>query len=220
LIHASHEADYLFSDLNVEDLSGYNFTGISVCLKKQHLDQIRRDILVTIRPSYTTIPPPKIGTAGGGKLKAGEWLAAYEFDIPVTLVHILVTDKALTPDVRNLIQATLYLAIAMCFGLSNTTLAGHCEQYLAYYGKYMSIIRKLYPCTRLRPNQHATFHFPDFLLRFGPARGFWMLPYEWIIGCLQNIDTNFKPGAFHGSRYVQKLNLSQVKWNKQYWSRM
>jgi hypothetical protein len=207
-IRASREEEYLFSDLNVDDISEDYSMGISVRLKKQHLDQIRRDIVSTVRPSYATIPPPEIGTAGSGKLKAGEWLAAYEFDIPVTLVHILATDKALAPDVRNLIQATLYLAIAIRFGLSTTTSAGHCEQYLAYYRKYLTIIRKLYPRIRLRPNQHAAFHFPDFLLRFGPARGFWMLPYERIIGRLQNMETNFKPGALHGARCVQKLNLS------------
>jgi hypothetical protein len=215
VLHASHEAEFLFSDLNVDDLCENYSTGVSLRLKKQHLDQIREDIVDTVRPSYATIPPPEMGTAGSGKLKAGEWLAAYEFDLPVTLVHILATDKTLTNGSRELIKATLYLAIVIRFGLSNTTSAAHCDKYLDYYAKYMAIIRKLYPRIRLRPNQHAAFHFPDFLLRFGPARGFWMLPYERLIGRLQKMDMNFRPGPFLVLFCILALILPQVRWSQQ-----
>jgi hypothetical protein len=180
----------------MDDLVPDYATGSPVCLRKEHLNHIQNEIINTFCPSYATIPPPGMGTAGSGKLKAGEWLAAYEFDLPVTLACILATDKTLTKGMRELIYSTLYLAMAICFALSNTTFAAHCDKYLHYYGKYMEIIWKLYPLQRLRPNQHAAFHFADFLRRFGPARGFWMLPYERVIGRLQSMDTNFIPGTF------------------------
>jgi hypothetical protein len=160
-----------------------------------YIATIRNDIISTIRPTYATIPPPDLGQPSAGKLKAGEWMALMEFDLPVTLVKILDTNPTLDVHIVQLIHATLYLAIALCYGFSTVTSATHQEKYLEYMQKYLRIIRELYPQQHLRPNHHAALHFADFLRRFGPACNFWMLPFERIIGKLQNLPSNFKTGS-------------------------
>jgi hypothetical protein len=156
--------------------------------------QVCGDIPETIRASYATIPPPDLGQPGTGKLKAGEWMALIEFDLPVTLVKILHSNPGLESTTVDLIRATLLLAIAIRYGFSTVTSPTHQEKYLEYMQQYLRILRRLYPQQHLRPNHHAALHLGDFLKRFGPARNFWMLPFERIIGKLQHSPSNYKNG--------------------------
>ncbi|KIJ09587.1 hypothetical protein PAXINDRAFT_87272, partial [Paxillus involutus ATCC 200175] len=43
-------------------------------------------------------------------------------------------------------------------------------------------------------NHHASLHMNEFLLRYGPMHGWWMFPFERIIGTLQKTNTNHKIG--------------------------
>jgi hypothetical protein len=160
------------------------------------MSAVRDDIPGTIRGSHATIPPPDLGLPSAGKLKAGEWMAVMEFDLPVTLVKILQSEPGLDDATTELIRATLFLAIALRYGLSTVASSTHQAKYLDYMKRYLQIIRQLYPKQHLRPNHHAALHFSDFLKRFGPARNFWMLPFKRIIGKLQNLPSNYKPGMY------------------------
>ena len=56
-------------------------------------------------------------------------------------------------------------------------------------------IRALFPTIPLRVNHHVSLHLAEFFLRYGPAHGWWMFPFERIIGILQQVNTNFKIGT-------------------------
>ncbi|KAG2065538.1 hypothetical protein BDR04DRAFT_1032543, partial [Suillus decipiens] len=59
---------------------------------------------------------------------------------------------------------------------------------------YLECIRGIFPHHSWRPNHHATLHICEFLLRYGPMHGWWMFPFERIIGALQKMNTNYKIG--------------------------
>jgi hypothetical protein len=184
----------LVGDEYVDEISTNRLPACVPRLTKDIMSAVRDDMPTTIRASHATIPPPDLGLPSAGKLKAGEWMAVMEFDLPVTLVKILQTEPGLDSATVELIRATLFLAIALRYALSTVTSSTHQAKYLDYMQKYLRIIRQLYPKQHLRPNHHAALHFAEFLKRFGPARNFWMLPFERIIGKLQNSPSNYKPG--------------------------
>ncbi|KAI0930707.1 hypothetical protein AcV5_007352 [Taiwanofungus camphoratus] len=58
----------------------------SVVFTKKDLKHIQDDVARTTRPLYSSGPPPTIGTKAHGKLKADEWKAGVEFELPVSLI--------------------------------------------------------------------------------------------------------------------------------------
>ncbi|KAH9928229.1 hypothetical protein B0H21DRAFT_700382, partial [Amylocystis lapponica] len=142
--------------------------------RKEDLKRFERNIRATLRPVYSEGPPPKMGTSGHGKLKADQWKAAMEFELPVSLMkhwhQVELTDLS--------------------------TSEHHCVQYTKYMHSYLSDLLTIKPDIALRPNHHMALHLGDFLTRFGPMHGWWMFPFERVIGILQQVNTNFKQGQF------------------------
>ncbi|KAH9912870.1 uncharacterized protein B0H18DRAFT_960738 [Fomitopsis serialis] len=98
---------------------------------KDDLLRVQSEIACTMRPSHSTGPPARIGTKVHGKLKADQWKAGIDFELPVYLMK-------------------------------------HCH--------------------------HNAMHIPEFLMHFGPMPGWWMFPFERVIGLLQQVNTNGKIG--------------------------
>jgi hypothetical protein len=59
---------------------------------------------------------------------------------------------------------------------------------------YLKSLRDLFPEMKLRPNHHNALYLGELLLRFGPVHGWWMFPFERLIGLLQKINSNKKMG--------------------------
>jgi hypothetical protein len=57
-------------------------------LDTKDLLQIQADIASTIRLMWRTSPPKNFGTPTHSKLKADEWRACIEFDLPVLLAKL------------------------------------------------------------------------------------------------------------------------------------
>lgn len=169
-------------------------------LTRVELDLIRDEISKTIRPTWQTPPPASLGSASHGKLKADEYRAVMEFDLPATLIRLGASDRICDPRrrefIRKLAHSTALLSIALRWATSHRTSPKHARMYSAYMVAYLSSITELYPTRRLRPNHHAALHLADFFLAFGPVHGWWMFPFERLIGMLQKINTNYKSGAY------------------------
>jgi hypothetical protein len=89
----------------------------------------------------------------------------------------------------------MLLAVAIRWGTSHKTSTTHAEQYMTNMHAYLTSLLELFPDMALRPNHHAALHLGPLLLRFGPTRGWWMFPFERVIGLLQKINTNNKMGT-------------------------
>jgi hypothetical protein len=69
--------------------------------------------------------------------------------------------------------------------------------YREYIGLWLAGLYDCHPHTKRhtkRQNPHAAFHIYDFLLLFGPALNWWCFPTERLIGKLQKLNTNGRPG--------------------------
>ena len=68
--------------------------------------------------------------------------------------------------------------------------------------KYLQALKELQPHEDLHPNHHIALHIPIFLKNFGPMHGWWMFPFERLIGILQKYRTNFKFGEFLSAYFM------------------
>ena len=171
-------------------------------LTKEDLRRLQSDIANTIRPSHSTGPPAKIGTKAQGKLKADQWKAAIEFELPVYLMRYWLASDATVLDEaeaakHDVAVITMRLACAIRQGISYRISEQHKDAYGAHMLAYLAGIQRVRPDRSLLPSHHSAMHIPSFLIRFGPMPGWWMFPFERVIGLLQQISTNGKIGESH-----------------------
>lgn len=189
-------------------------------ISQDDLKAIRDGIAATIRPRWHAAPPANIGHVSHGKLKADEWRSCFEFDIPVSLLHIETRRSALGKQVdeyhAKLVHSTFLLAIAIRWATSHRTSPMHAEKYTTAMKSYLQTLRDLRPTERFRPNHLNALLISRYLRLYGPVRGWWMFPFERVIGDLQRSNTNNKPGKQCPDLSVKvKLTRIQAKWKKQ-----
>ena len=182
-------------------------------LDERDLLQIQADIASTIRPTWRTSPPKNFGAPTHGKLKADEWRACIEFDLPVSLVKLWLyggeggsVDESDGKQQQKMIESTMYLAMAIRWATSHRTSRKHAEMCMFYMVAYVRSLRELRPHMDLHPIHHNALHLPNFLPEFGPMHGWWMFPFERLIGILQGINTNFHFGK--PTRYLAATGLT------------
>lgn len=168
-------------------------------LHTEDLLQIQEDIMNTMRPTWQAGPPANFGSPAHGKLKADQWRTCIEFDLPVSLMKMWSTGLADVPDELRLrrqqvVESTMLLSMAIRWATSHRTSARHAEAARRYMELYLRSLRDLCPNMDLHPVHHNALHLPDFLLRFGPIHGWWMFPFERLIGILQKVNNNYKIG--------------------------
>jgi len=163
---------------------------------KKEVLEIQQDISATTRPRWQSGPPPLLGTAGAGKLKADQWRSCIEFDIPVSLVKLW--SQTPSDDRRHkLLDSTMLLATTLRWATSHRTSSKHAAEYMKSIRLYLTSLRELFPDVNLLTNHHNALFIGDMLLRFGPVHGWWMFPFERVIGLLQHVNTNDKIGKIH-----------------------
>ncbi|TDL24062.1 hypothetical protein BD410DRAFT_696923, partial [Rickenella mellea] len=166
---ADSDAEFLFLD--------------TTPLTRSEIQQIQDHIQKTDRPVWNVSPPPNLGEASHGKLKADQWRSCIEFDLPVSLAQLWTEGE----------QDERKLALLQC--------TIHAAKYTEYMHSYLKSMLQLFPGLKLRPNHHNALHIGEFLLRFGPMHGWWMYPFERFIGILQNIRTNNKMGELEKTMF-------------------
>jgi len=191
---------------DIDDATDEPDTNISCyqLIGKRELEQIQQDISNTVRPRWQSSPPTKLGTKGCGKLKADQWRTCIEFDIPVSLVKLWSglrsdgsngVDEQINRRRLKILESTMLLATALRWATSHRTSAKHAKEYMKYMCAYLASLRDLFPNTDLRTSHHTALFIGEMLLRFGPIHGWWMFPFERIIGLLQQFNTNCKMGG-------------------------
>ncbi len=167
-------------------------------ISQDDLKEIRDDIAATVRPRWHAVPPANMGHVSHGKLKADEWKSCFDFDIPVSLLRIETRRSASGKQVdeyrAKLVHSTFLLAIAIRWATSHRTSAMHAEKYTKNMKSYLELLRDLRPTQRFRPNHLNALLIGRYLRLYGPVRGWWMFPFERVIGDLQRSNTNNKPG--------------------------
>ena len=167
-------------------------------ISRHDLKVIRDDIMATTRPRWHRPPPADLGQVTHGKLKADEWRSCFEFDIPVSLLRIESrrnTSGKQTDEYREkLVHSTLLLATAIRWATSHHTSTKHVDKYTEAMKDYLKVLKDLQPNQRFCPNYVNALLIGKYLHLYGPATGWWMFPFERVIGNLQDVNTNNKPG--------------------------
>ncbi|KAJ7188213.1 hypothetical protein C8R46DRAFT_878083 [Mycena filopes] len=165
------------------------------------------DLARMVKPSWVTSVPPHFGgESSDGKLKADQWRTLATLYMPVTLIRLWAASGVNT-ERRALLDLTMDLVSAIIVASSRTTSLSHyqeCEEYLLAYRTKLS---KLFPDYKCHPNHHFAMHIPAFLLLFGPVHGWWTYPLERLIGKLQRVPTNYKPGERSGHPLTQGSDI-------------
>ena len=186
---------------------------------QEDLKVIRDDIAATTHPRWHATPPANIGHVSHGKLKADEWRSCFDFDIPVSLLCIETWRSASGKQVdeyrAKLVHSTFLLAIAIRWATSHRTSAMHAEKYTNTMKSYLETLRDLRPMQCFRPNHLNALLISRYLRLYGPVWGWWMFPFERVIGDLQRSNTNNKPGKWCPDLFVMvELTRIKAKWKK------
>lgn len=168
---------------------------------KQELKLLQKDIDSIIRPEYRQAPPRDLGNPGHGKLKADQWKTCIEFDIPVSVAKHWSRetcspgqDRDVTARRDQVFQSIMHLAIAVRWGTSYRISEHHSQLFEENMVAYLRLLLELYPNIQFRPNHHVALHIGPLLTQLGPVHGWWMFPFERVIGILQKVNTNSKMG--------------------------
>jgi hypothetical protein len=94
----------------------------------------------------------------------------------------------------KLVHSTFLLAIAIRWATSHRTSEMHAEKYTKTMKSYLETLRDLQPTQRFRYNHLNALLIDRYLRLYGPVRGWWMFPFERVIGDLQQSNTNNKLG--------------------------
>ena len=171
---------------------------LAMGISQDDLKAIWDNIAVTVRPRWHAAPPANLGHVSHGKLKANEWRSCFEFNIPVSLLRIetwqSTSGKQVDEYRAKLVHSTFLLAIAIRWATSHRTSAMHAEMYTKTIKNYLETLRDLQPTQHFHPNHFNALLIGRYLRLYGPARGWWMFPFERVIGDLQGSNTNNKPG--------------------------
>jgi hypothetical protein len=145
-------------------------------------------------------------------LKADQWRSCMEFDIPVSLVQLWAEAGISSEDRRQkLVESTMFLSTALRWATSHQTSQRHADEYMRNMRAYLKSLRDLFPEMKLRPNHHNALFLGELLLRFGPVHGWWMYPFERLIGLLQKVNTNKKMGRSIRSLTTFGVSLNSIR---------
>ncbi|KAH9035453.1 hypothetical protein EDB83DRAFT_2228931 [Lactarius deliciosus] len=161
-------------------------------ISQDDLKVIWDDIVATVCPQWHATPPADLGQVSHGKLKADEWRLCFEFDIPVSLLCIetqwIVSGRQTDEHREKLVHSTFLLTTAICWATSHCTSTMHIEKYTNIMKKYLKMLKDLHPNECFCPNHINVIG--NYLHLYGPVWGWWMFPFERVIGDLQHLSTN------------------------------
>ena len=173
-------------------------TLLTMVISQGDLEAIQNDIAAMICPRWHTAPPANLGQVSHGKLKADEWRSCFEFDIPVSLLCIetqwIVSGKQTNEYGAKLVHSILLLATVICWVTSHRTLTKHIENYTKTMKAYLETLKDLRPNKHYRPNHVNALLVGNYLRLYGPVWGWWMFPFERVIGDLQCSSMNYQLG--------------------------
>jgi len=151
-----------------------------------------------IRPSWLTSVPTQLGQAAHGKLKADQWRVLGTTFLPVSLTRLWSSasgGEARSKRCRKILDVTLSLLSAIAIATSRTTSKGHADAYFTHMLAYLNGLKELFPDYNFHANHHMALHLQEYIIRYGPVHSWWTFPFERVIGMLQRISTNYKPGT-------------------------
>ncbi len=166
-------------------------------LSSKDMSEIWADLETILTPTWMTSVPHNLGNPAHGKLKADQWCTLGTVHLPLSLICLwgsVDSDNPRSVCCRKILEVTMFLVSAVVIATSHTISTAHADSYLMHMIDYLNGIKELFPKYRLHPNHHMALHIHEYLLLFGPVHSWWTFPFERMIGALQRMPHNNKPG--------------------------
>jgi len=144
-----------------------------------------------VKPSWTASIPKNISTVSH-KLKADEWRSVGALYLPVTLIRLWSQESSGRR--HELLNLTMLLCSAITIITSRSISTNQGNEYLKFMKMYRQELERLFPEYACCVNHHMAMHVGEFLEMYGPVHGWWTFPFERMIGSLQRMSTNYRPG--------------------------
>lgn len=178
------EIDEDFVPLDVE--TAFDFT-------PEQLGNIRNCILHVLLPASSDRPPPNLGEASHGKLKAHELLVLFTVILPLIIPELWWKGNEVeTKRLQSFCDLVASTNIISAYSTSNVD----ADKYMYHYVKYRASIQDLHPGFKSMPNHHYAMHGGDQLKFWGPLSLLSEFPGERMNGDFGQIKTNKHLGKF------------------------
>ncbi|KAJ3797277.1 hypothetical protein GGU11DRAFT_756848 [Lentinula aff. detonsa] len=181
------------------------------------LKRIQQVIREAVTPAWVTNPPPDVGLAKAGTLKAEHWRTLFAIHVPLAVLSLWNEGSPLaSPDAQSMtsvMETIMYLTCASLIMTKHTLSADRRNLYRHLLRLHVLGLKKDFPGW-IFPTHHLAFHIFEGMDLFSGVRHWWLFPFERLIGKLQRIPTNHITGQFEhtmqhsfykGSNYRQYL---------------
>ncbi|GAW07472.1 serine threonine protein kinase [Lentinula edodes] len=163
------------------------------------LHRIQQVIREAVTPAWVTNPPPNVGLAQAGTLKAEHWRTLFSIHVPLAVLSLWKEHSpSASPDassMTSLVDTTMYLACASIVMAKRTLSVERRNLYRHLLRLHILGLKQDFPGW-IFPTHHLAFHIFDGMNNFSGVRNWWLFPFENLIGKLQRIPTNHIAGQF------------------------
>ncbi|KAJ3836789.1 hypothetical protein F5878DRAFT_662668 [Lentinula raphanica] len=165
-------------------------------IAKDILDEVWKDMKITILPSWIDSPPENWGTKATGKLSADEWKVVCSVSLVITLIRLWGYKYEKQPQARQFQMLQNFLDMVHAIRLLNLreTSPDSREEYLSMILKYLRGVLVLFPDVTLKPNHHYAVHILEDLKLMGPVQARNTPIFERTNHILQEVNSNNHSG--------------------------
>ncbi|KAL1657951.1 hypothetical protein GGF50DRAFT_92940 [Schizophyllum commune] len=163
------------------------------------LTMLHRCLREVVRPTWMARPKHDVGLPSGGKVKAADYKVLYELFVPLCVLALWRHGSPLAVDdtdaMAGPLETSMLLTCAVRAMVSNTPSEEQRRKFLALYSRHLDALERDCPGIAT-PNHHLAFHIYDFMRLHGHVRNWWCFPFERLLGRMQRMGINHKPGEY------------------------
>ncbi|KAJ3885702.1 hypothetical protein GG344DRAFT_30407, partial [Lentinula edodes] len=177
-------------------LEQLNATDVDSSSLLQRIQQVVREVQT---PTWVSNPPRNVGLYEAGTLKADHWRTLFSIHVPLATLSLWKNTSPLAAtnasSMTSVVDTTMHLVCASAIMVKRKLSSSRRDQFRHLLRLHVLGLKKNFPGW-IFPTHHLAFHIFDFMDLFSGVRHWWLFPFENLIGKLQRITTNHKPGEF------------------------
>ncbi|KAJ3854272.1 hypothetical protein EV368DRAFT_4048, partial [Lentinula lateritia] len=177
-------------------LNQINPTAVDSSGLLRRIQQVVREV---VTPAWVSNPPRNVGLYEAGVLKADHWRTLFSIHVPLATLSLWRETSPLAAadacNMASVVDTTMNLCCASLVMTKRKLTLNRREQFRHLLRLHILGLQKNFPGW-IFPSHHLAFHIHDFMDLFSGVRHWWLFPFENLIGKLQRIPTNHKPGEF------------------------
>lgn len=163
------------------------------------LRYIQRAVREIITPTWVGNPPSDVGLKSAGTLKMSQWRTLFEIHVPLVMLSLWKAGSPLagndTAEMAPVLETSMHLTCAARLMVKRTLTSDRRRQFHQHIVAHINGLKRDFP-GYIYPSHHQLLHLSEFTEEFSGVRHWWVFPFENLIGKLQGILSNHKPGMW------------------------